>query len=315
MRQGIGWINPEISKRSVSILAGVVGGTGMLAIILPHTFYLDKYRKITQAYKHGIPVKLKNEVREQANSVLQQVPILKRDIIRIDFFCGYGFDPFCIGSAKLTNGAFIGLPVNFAYTSTADVDTFNIKVLNKTVAWETASGAALRSSLILSTAAQHYAIATQIYHATTHHVWQRISLTTTITLLAYTVLYRLNNRLALHARKRSVRFTFYSLVIGMAALMWLFLSDALRVHHERGADDFACSMGEDYIRGGIEYYEKLLQRNLALRELMGKEGEHKFSGKGNPRELFRFKHVPPTSRYEYVLHRLKEFHANHQKND
>ena len=75
-------------------------------------------------------MKLKSEVRERAESVLQQAPILKRDVIRIDFFCGYGFDPFCIGSAKLMQGALIGLPVNFAYTSTADVDTFNIKVTN-----------------------------------------------------------------------------------------------------------------------------------------------------------------------------------------
>lgn len=32
-----------------------------------------------------------------------------------------------------------------------------------------------------------------------------------------------------------------------------------------------CALGESYIKGGIEFYSKLLNRNIALRKLMGKK--------------------------------------------
>lgn len=32
-----------------------------------------------------------------------------------------------------------------------------------------------------------------------------------------------------------------------------------------------CALGESYIKGGIEFYSKLLNRNIALRKLMGRK--------------------------------------------
>jgi hypothetical protein len=36
-------------------------------------------------------------------------------------------------------------------------------------------------------------------------------------------------------------------------------------------DKEMCALGESYIKGGIEFYSKLLKRNIALRKLMGKK--------------------------------------------
>jgi hypothetical protein len=36
-------------------------------------------------------------------------------------------------------------------------------------------------------------------------------------------------------------------------------------------DKEMCALGENYIKGGIEFYSKLLNRNIALRKLMGKK--------------------------------------------
>jgi hypothetical protein len=36
-------------------------------------------------------------------------------------------------------------------------------------------------------------------------------------------------------------------------------------------DEEMCALGESYIKGGIEFYSKLLNRNIALRKLMGKK--------------------------------------------
>jgi hypothetical protein len=36
-------------------------------------------------------------------------------------------------------------------------------------------------------------------------------------------------------------------------------------------DKEMCALGESYIKGGIEFYSKLLKRNIALRKLMGQK--------------------------------------------
>ena len=41
------------------------------------------------------------------------------------------------------------------------------------------------------------------------------------------------------------------------------------------------SVGPDFAEGGIEYYQKLLARNRALRELLGDEGRRRFTPEGN----------------------------------
>jgi hypothetical protein len=42
-------------------------------------------------------------------------------------------------------------------------------------------------------------------------------------------------------------------------------------------DKEMCALGESYIKGGIEFYSKLLKRNIALRKLMGKKVNEELS--------------------------------------
>ena len=53
------------------------------------------------------------------------------------------------------------------------------------------------------------------------------------------------------------------------------------VKREGAGDGAAAGMGRGYAEGGVEFYTKVLQRNVALRELMGSEGEGVFTVKGN----------------------------------
>lgn len=51
--------------------------------------------------------------------------------------------------------------------------------------------------------------------------------------------------------------------------------------HEIKADEQAANVSPSYAEGGLEFYEKILQRNTALRQLMGKEGEKLYTIFGN----------------------------------
>ena len=64
------------------------------------------------------------------------------------------------------------------------------------------------------------------------------------------------------------------------------------------SDRQVCAMGPEYCRGGMEYYDRMLQRHLALRELMpdGK-GKKLFNAVGNLNEgLIWNKYMPISSR-------------------
>ena len=57
-------------------------------------------------------------------------------------------------------------------------------------------------------------------------------------------------------------------------------------YYERGSDVSTASIGPDFAAGGIEYYQKAMARNRALRELLGVQGEKRFTASGNVRTCF-----------------------------
>lgn len=53
------------------------------------------------------------------------------------------------------------------------------------------------------------------------------------------------------------------------------------VRAEEDGDGAAAAMGMSYMEGGVEFYSKILGRNVALRQLMGKDGEKLYTVMGN----------------------------------
>lgn len=78
--------------------------------------------------------------------------------------------------------------------------------------------------------------------------------------------------------------------------LWLMLKDMATNGLENAADKEVAELSIDLAKGGLEFYEQVLKRNMALRELMGPDGEAVFAASGNPQMLLRTKHVPITIR-------------------
>ena len=57
--------------------------------------------------------------------------------------------------------------------------------------------------------------------------------------------------------------------------------DAYNRYIEKELDARAAGISPDYAEGGVEYYNKLLQRNIALRELLGEEGRSQYTMRGD----------------------------------
>lgn len=95
-------------------------------------------------------------------------------------------------------------------------------------------------------------------------------------------------------------------IVGLFSLGSYFLmKDMTEVYYETKADKKLCELGLDFIESGVIFYDKLLQRNQALRELMGSEGERKYSKLGNENYFLRQPRLAIVHRKQFFEERLK----------
>ena len=151
---------------------------------------------------------------------------------------------------------------------------------------------ALESSLVLSDAAQKYAIAREVSKSTSHQVMIQTFLNGGAVSAYYYFTYSFNRKANMFARPLQIRVTLYTLLGAIMGTTWLLFKDFLTYHWEEKADEEAASISDEYAQGALEFYTKILKRNVAMRSLLGDDGPKLFTALGNDRELFRTKHVP-----------------------
>lgn len=160
-------------------------------------------------------------------------------------------------------------------------------------------------SLFLSETAKKYSIAREIILTDNQQILIQ-SLTPTLTLMA---MYILGTPIMTSIPANPVRARALALFLlcNVGVFVWYSIHTAIENFYQIQADKKLCDIGEEYIRGGIEYYEKLIQRNLALRNIIP-NGKNIYSEHGNKQELISlFSEVSLTYRKEYLEQRLKSF--------
>lgn len=88
--------------------------------------------------------------------------------------------------------------------------------------------------------------------------------------------------------------------------LYFLLQDYTEVYYETDVDKQLCEISPEFIEAGVMFYEKLLNRNQALRELMGAEGEKKYSVKGNENFFLRQPRIALVHRKQYFENRLED---------
>lgn len=167
---------------------------------------------------------------------------------------------------------------------------------NKPIEWGSDGGQLLQDALILSERAQKFAIAREVAMTDSHvpYVHGGIGAGSLMTYCLTTRL--LNDKLYGLARPKSFRFFMYSLVGTFSYGLYATATDLITKYYEKRADKVAGTISLEYAKGGVEFYSKILERNIALRSLMGPAGEKRFTYFGNDVEFVRQKHVPFTDR-------------------
>lgn len=161
------------------------------------------------------------------------------------------------------------------------------QVNQKKVDWSSETGMKLADALILPENVQKFAICREILMTHNNKVFFESVYPFACLFFVYNLSQYLNKRLNLYAANTSLRASFYT-IVGLFGLGAYFLmKDMTEVYYETNVDKKLCELGPDFIESGVIFYDKLLKRNQALRELMGSEGERKYSKLGNENFFLR----------------------------
>lgn len=226
-------------------------------------------------------------------------------------------EPTIRGSTATRQGSLVGVPYRFSYQTIDDIDPGKVTLLGeKEVDWKSDDAEKLLNSLVLTDSAKKYALARELHFLNSNYV--HVNALAGI-IFGYTGLwcvYKTNRSNMLHYDKTKLGFRVgMYLIIGysMVLLYREFLRSYNKTLHLR-SDMHAVTMGKDYALGGIEYYDKLIKQNKALRRLGGKDAEQRFTEKGDEKKGYFNYDIPVTSHLKNVMIHSRRLYATEEDN-
>ncbi|KAF5280546.1 hypothetical protein FQR65_LT00297 [Abscondita terminalis] len=288
------WLLKESGR---SFMFGVAAATsvtiGCLHIV-PNTFLLNKYQDVMHLYKNGFTVSVPRPLLERFNKAVDLLEA--NDKKQYQPFMVFGFDIFSAGTSYSRFGVIVGLPDNFTYIDKDYIEKSKIQLLESSIPWETEEGNLLLKSLTMSDLGQIYAIAREIRMRQTPKYFIDVISSIAMFTVAYGAGSYCNSRFNLYTKSRIIRMTMYAALGTLAYLNYIFVKDTSQLYYERKTDEYLINKSPVFREGGREFYESIINRNIALRSLMGKLGEHNYSPMGNENYFIRQRHLPLVQR-------------------
>ncbi|XP_017467468.1 PREDICTED: transmembrane protein 177 [Rhagoletis zephyria] len=304
VNRGIMGFFQTTAGRNIAFFATGATTLGLFVVnYLPHTMCLKYYKDFVQCYQNGIPRPVPDKVKARLDKALDilQLQEYQRKIIKP--FTVFGFDLFLAGSTKYRFGAALGIPVNYSYSEKEEVNRHDIRFRDQTIQWNTEAGNLLLDAIVLSEDEQLFGLCKSILQLQTHRVLLNSVFPSVSFLTVYTIGHYLNARMNLFARPFSLRLVMYSILGLFGFGTWSFMKDFNQVSYDTEIDKQLCSLGPKFVEAGASYYDKLLKKNMALRELIG---DDTYTAKGNENYFIRQKSLPLTIHKSYFEEKLRE---------
>lgn len=223
-------------------------------------------------------------------------------------FCVFGMEPFHAGSYHSLFGSIIGIPGNFDYEKPSDIPRSEIVLQNQSVPWSSEVGKQLETSLILTEDEQIFAMLKEILACRTWQWPLNCFYSTAWVISCYAMAFALNERLNLRQRPFSLRLVMYALVGLFMIGNFCFATDSTQMYYDTRVDKEIAAMGKEMVDAGVRYYEKVLNRNIAIRNFTGDNSV--YSSAGNVNMFVRQKAMPFTTRKDFFQKELKQLQDN-----
>jgi len=251
----------------------------------------------------GKEVPLNSKVQQRIQKVMDdlRLPDNVRDTIKP--FSVFGFDLFHAGTLDAKYGAILGIPANF--TSTMEQLRENLQIKEEPIDWTRQDAQFFLKAVMFSENAQKFAIAREILRIQAEEPYfNSLGLALTIAIL-WTLYSVISYRFRLREGNAIARRTFYTALTLFGTILWFGVKDYRSYQLDKENDEALSRLGAEYIKGGKEFYEKMLIRNRALRSLLGVEGKSIYTVYGNEVSFLRQKHVPLSHRKDFFDSHLR----------
>ncbi|XP_075843847.1 transmembrane protein 177 [Microtus pennsylvanicus] len=269
-----------------------------------HLFSDPIVRWLYQYWPQGQPAPLSSQLQKLFQEVLQDMGVPSGHCFKP--FTAFTFQPVSAGFPRFPTGAMVGIPAIFLDGSVTAID-HTVIVHGQRVDWQSPAGTRLRDALTLSHNAQKFALAKEVIYLESNAAALQ-SLPAPACLAGTWVLsVGVKHALGLYRGPMSLRAAFNLVAIVASFVAYTFSKDSLTVALEGWLDRRTASLSAAYAQGGVEFYEKILSGNLALRSLLGRQGEKLYTPSGNivPRHWFHIRHLPYTTRRDCLLQMWK----------
>ncbi|XP_057653852.1 transmembrane protein 177 [Diorhabda carinulata] len=290
------FMNSEGGRKVSYFLAGTISVGAMCSYFVPHTLLLNEYRKLIQLYNNGISVPVSKEIENRFQKALDLLKIDPKDIHLYKPFHVYGFDVMSAGSSYSKYGAIIGIPINFTFQKPETIDRSKMRINHEAIVWDSEPAQNLLKSLVLSEKAQLYAMSREVLYRQTLKPLLDVFLATNLVLSSYFLGRNLKQKFNFSAKPLGLRIMLYTLVGIFNFGIYIMAKDLSQMYYEKNIDLELKKTDIIFLQGGKEFYSKLLERNKALRQLLGKDGERLYSVLGNENYILRQKHIPLVQR-------------------
>jgi hypothetical protein len=256
------------------------------------------------SYENSIERKVSDSLLRKFEIAKQIAQLTEVEAAHVQPFMVTGFDLYSMGAFNLRFGALVGIPINYTYTAPDEIPKADITVRgHDQVAWNSEAGQLLQQGLILGDDEQIFGMTRELLELKT----QKVNLNTLYAsggiLFYYIITHNLNRKLQLFNRPLSLRLVLYNLAGIFSYGFYCFFKDATQVYLDGQIDEYLGTMHKSVVKAGIGYYDKILKKNMAIRQLTG---DDLFTALGNKNDYFRTMSLPFTIRRTFFQTVLKE---------
>lgn len=262
----------------------------------------------------GEDTKLDGKTSTLVAKAMEKLSLDESTRSRYFFFVTSEIDPVTKGNSHWRTGAVIGLPFSFRFNSPADAENSPLVVKGQQVRcdWDSEDGKLLAKALVLSDEAKSFVIARDVNMLRMFMSHTEVFLQAAFVVFGYTTLTSFDKyMMSVRKLPNWTRYTALSLVAGAVLMAYMGVADMYRCSKDIRSDRKTAELSQEFAKGGVEYYEKVIERNRLIRALMGEQASSIYTAEGDEVRGLRTPHLPFSTRLTY----LKNYLANYEQKD
>lgn len=183
------------------------------------------------------------------------------------------------GSTLSRFGTYVGVPIHFKYQDPSEVDLSDLESSFECSEKSSELLQRLKESLVLSENAKKFALASEFLNAHSFELPVRCN-GIVFFILAYAILQNPLAGAVTYGTPQQVLAIFVALASSLFIVHYI-TSRTYFKYVRVSSDRKVAKFGDDFLKGGIEYFEKLAEKNKVLRELDPKTSGYLFEPNGD----------------------------------